>query len=132
MKTGQIVGTMTPDGLIVDGRHDLDVMGATVTVPAGTTIKRGAPLAFDENEKLIQLTASQLNSSSLSKDQMPTVINCDDIVNLGASSLDVYTSVYKSGNFSQDFVEDVIGASMRLSIKERFREVGIYFEKVLA
>lgn len=130
MTTGEVVGTMTPDNLIIDGKHDVDVMGVTVTVGANSTIKRGAPLSPDGNGKFIQLTAAQLKSSSLQVSDMPTVINCDDISNLAGSSVDVFGSVYKSGNFNRNYIEEVANAPMTQAIRERLREMGVFMEGV--
>lgn len=130
MKAAETIGTMTPDSLVIDGKHDLDVMGATITVGAGETIKRGAPLSLTSGGKFIQLTADQLKSSSLQVSDMPVAINCDDISNSTESSADIYGSVYKSGNFNRNLIEEIADAPLTRAIQERLREVGIFTENV--
>lgn len=39
MKTGQTIGTLKPDSLIVDGKHDLDVKGVTYTQSANAEVQ---------------------------------------------------------------------------------------------
>lgn len=122
MKTGETIGTFNADKLFVDQKHDPDVKGVTLTFAAAGTVKRGTLLVIDSD-------TGKASPFTTPATETPDCILCDDVTVTAAG--DVYTSAYKSGNFSKQFLEEVADVTLTAANIETLRQKGIFVEGVV-
>ena len=121
MKANETIGTFAYDGLIIDGKHDLDVKTITITVAIGTTYARGTLIGSDAK---IYAGAGEDKDAPIA----PDCILTDEVVGTGAA---VNVTAYKSGNFNKGAL--IVGASYTLTDAdvETLRTKGIFVESVV-
>ncbi|MBD5469217.1 MAG: hypothetical protein HDR21_13890 [Lachnospiraceae bacterium] len=133
MKNGGTIGTMNYDGLIIDGKHDLDVKGATINLEAATTIARGTLLSIGSDGKAVVFTGKAAVAGSGGNAgtpaEEPDCILADELVAEDAGEF--YVSAYKSGNFNRQALETVTGITLTDAHIETLRTKGIYVESVM-
>lgn len=115
MKANETIGTFAYDGLIIDGKHSLDVKSISITVNKGTTLARGTVIANDG--KIFAGTDGQTPDSILT----------DEVVGSGAA---VTVTAYKSGNFNKGALIVASGYTLKDADIENMRKVGLFVESV--
>lgn len=131
MKTGETIGTWNPDGLIIDGKHSLDVKGVTVKFTEAGTLLRGMLLAIGEDGKATRVTDAESGEEETKKvsHPAPDCILTDDIS--GEEEEEIYTAAYKSGNFARQILEERTGITLTEEDIETLRGKGIFVENVM-
>jgi hypothetical protein len=114
MKANETIGTFAYDGLVIDGKHSLDVKTITITVPEGTTYSRGTVIGTD----------SALYAGG---DAKPDCILTDEVEGTGSA---VSVTAYKSGNFNKDALITADTYTITDDDIETLRTKGIFIESV--
>lgn len=118
MKANETIGKFSYDGLIVDGKHSLDVKTVTVTVPEGTTYDRGTVIGTD----------GKIYGGAGSNSTKPDCILTDEVVGTGAA---VSVTAYKSGNFNKGALIAASAYTITDDDIEVLRTKGIFVESVV-
>lgn len=127
MRTGDTIGTLNADGLIIDGKHSLDVKGVTVKFTEAGTIARGTLLTIGSDGKAVKVADTTVEGTT--SHPAPDCILTDDLTASAAG--DIYAEAYKSGNFARNVLEDVTGIELTDSDIETLRTKGIFVENVM-
>lgn len=115
MKANETIGTFAYDGLIIDGKHSLDVKSVSITVAEGTTLARGTLIGSDG--KIYAGTDGQT----------PDCILTDEVVGTGAATV---VTAYKSGNFNKNALVVASDYTITSADIENMRKVGLFVESV--
>lgn len=133
MKNGETIGTMNYDGLIIDGKHDLDVKGVTIELEAAATIARGTLLSIGDDGNAVVFTGKAAvpgsGGNAGTPAEEPDCILADELVAENAGEF--YVSAYKSGNFNHQALETATGITLTGAHIETLRTKGIYVESVM-
>lgn len=131
MRTGNTIGTIAPDGLIIDGRHSLDVKGVKVKFSEAETLARGTLLTIDTDGNAVKVkdTTTGEEGKEVTSHPTPDCILTDDVE--GEAGETVYKTAYKSGNFSRNVLEEKTEITLTDEDIETLRGKGIFVESVM-
>lgn len=131
MRTGDTIGTIAPDGLVVDGRHSLDVKGVKVKFSEAGTIVRGTLLTINTEGNAVKVkdTTSGEAGKETTSHPAPDCILTDDVE--GEAGDTVYATAYKSGNFSKNVLEEKTEVTLTDEDIETMRGKGIFVENTM-
>ncbi len=115
MNANETIGTFAYDGLIIDGKHSLDVKSISITVAKETTFARGTLIGTD----------GQIYAGI--DGQTPDCILTDEVVGTGAATV---VTAYKSGNFNKDALIVASDYTLTDADIENMRKVGLFVESV--
>ena len=115
MKANETIGTFAYDGLIIDGKHSLDVKSITITVEKDKTFARGTLIGSDG--KIFAGPGGQT----------PDCILTDEVVGTGAATV---VTAYKSGNFNKGALIVASDYTLKDADIENMRKVGLFVESV--